>query len=511
MTVIISTWSDERISELYAGLTDCIESVAAQRPDIVPSLVQIPFWSYEDTTLLKRYRNMMTRLVSHNSHHSGMVLSHLIGQGFIRDLSSEFVHGALQHLLAANPNVGSAIRAAIGGTIPVATAPTDHHTSFVTNMLAMTRYARLWETDLLDCILQSLVIIDVEIKPELLADDDTASSLSTPDESMRGMSVDASGRFVSSHEAFSPRHKILADEGGQADAATFVMAMAERLDAALYILFDWLRVEAGSSTERAHEVLDHITPGFTRRILKAHRAKYVQFVAFYLCSVDPSLCSPFLASLFHVIYDTAHPLGTRQSAAYYIGSFVARAAFVPVATVALIIETIMASIAAEVDILPPDAAPDVFARPMFYTLCQTVFYMACFHSHDLLDPMGHGAGAGLFGRDGTLRQAIDSPLRPFAVCFRPVVEQFAGLCASHGAMGGDIADVCDRDGAWEMHSFNTDMSSAVRADLVETFFPFDPFQLERGAVLIDPIYREWGEEEVEEEVRGHPMGMEGVM
>ncbi|KAG9391416.1 RNA polymerase I specific transcription initiation factor RRN3 [Carpediemonas membranifera] len=486
MTYMLANWPERSISQFYEGVKDCIAAVAAERPDIIPPIVEMPYWKYSDPAMLLFYQQSLTTLVSAHSSFAGTVVSHVIGHGFLIPEAQHFAHSVLRCLMKTNPDAFThSVVHVVNSAMPGVHSDAEQHVSFISAMLAMCEYAPQWEADVIDCIFNSLILVDVEIKPELLEDlEEEPSPSSAQDMSMRGQSVQE-GRFVSSHEAFSPPHKILADTGARPDASAFVIEMADRLDRCLMVVMDWMERQARGDPARAIALFENTLPGFVRRVLRTYRSKYVQFAMFYLCSLCPGdLCSMFLVRLFQTILDHSLDVSVRQCASYYVGSFVARATFVPDRAVHMIAEMLLDYLMAEE--VAPDAIPDVFSHPMFYTICQTIFYIACFHPDTLLCPQM----TALFGPDGQMQSVIESPLKPLSVCFEPIVDQFIDLCASRNMLSPDIEHILTRDKAFTFHNFGM-TSSRVKQELIETFFPFDPFQLAQGSRLIDPIYREW--------------------
>lgn len=80
------------------------------------------------------------------------------------------------------------------------------------------------------------------------------------------------------------------------------------------------------------ETMMHI---FDTTLSHAHKSKFTQFVIFFLCSRDPvKLCEDFTSHLLTIIHCDSKPAAIRSSCAGYLGSFLARAAFVPKGLVA---------------------------------------------------------------------------------------------------------------------------------------------------------------------------------
>ena len=103
--------------------------------------------------------------------------------------------------------------------------------------------------------------------------------------------------------------------------------IAEKIDAILCVLFDYFDecIEKKRSSAALFKcTLDY----FDKLILRTNRAKFVQFFMFYICKSKTSFVDAFLKLLLDRVTDEKEDILVRNSAANYLGSFVARANFV---------------------------------------------------------------------------------------------------------------------------------------------------------------------------------------
>lgn len=72
---------------------------------------------------------------------------------------------------------------------------------------------------------------------------------------------------------------------------------------------------------------------FQRRLLLAHKSKYVQFLFFFVAAQRPVFAELFARKLFEVILTVSESAYVRQSAVMYLASYLSRATFLPAALI----------------------------------------------------------------------------------------------------------------------------------------------------------------------------------
>ncbi|KAL3238739.1 hypothetical protein MRX96_021774 [Rhipicephalus microplus] len=203
---------------------------------------------------------------------------------------------------------------------------------------------------------------------------------------------------------------------------------------------------------------------FDKIVLPTHKCCHVQFLLFYLCSFRPAaLAVAFLDYLWKKVQNPATSCIIRQASAFYIGSFLARAKYVPLSTVcdslSLMCQWAHGYVASLNDGGFCQHQHDVLRHGTFYAVCQTVFYVFAFHHKGIAD----GAKGLQYLRELNLE----------ALCHR--AQPAARL--AHGQRG-----------------------DAPYGDAVlDAFFPFDPYVLKRTGKWIDPLYRKFEKSDEEED------------
>lgn len=175
---------------------------------------------------------------------------------------------------------------------------------------------------------------------------------------------------------------------------------------------------------------------FDRTLLRTFKTRNVQFVLFYLCSLDAASTDHFIGVLLgRALFDQDAPPVTRVAAAGYVASFIARAKYVDAAMTRKVVRHLCGYLEGQMDDFARTSAlatsiagakvPGGGAElPVFYAVAQAVFYIFCFRWKDLLDEDEADDEAALFGLDAgrrwmmgleTVKKAVSSSFNPLRV------------------------------------------------------------------------------------------------
>lgn len=291
---------------------------------------------------------------------------------------------------------------------------------------------------------------------------------------------------------------------------------ADKMDSLMELTLQHLkhRISRGELQHVWKSLLD----AFDSIILQTHRSKFTQFLIFYVASHSPVHCSK---SLLHMLLsklgDKNQAPITRSACAAYIGSFLARAAFVPellvVESFQKLAEWCIRYIREEDRRggLPPipsaamlgNANDAITRHAAFFAACQALLYALCYHMEPLSQKIGHLA-ADLPGQFGSASSAPDEtksvkeqcagvihrlfvevmpnilqhPLDPLSSCAKSVVTEFSRQAQSLG-----YAEIARIVYEWEKRCDSSGSNKFSRP--LEIFFPFDPYLLRRSAGPLD--------------------------
>lgn len=236
---------------------------------------------------------------------------------------------------------------------------------------------------------------------------------------------------------------------------------------------------------------------FDKIVLPTHKCCHVQFLLFYLCSFRPAaLAVAFLDYLWKKVQNPATSCIIRQASAFYIGSFLARAKYVPLSTVcdslSLMCQWAHGYVASLNDGGFCQHQHDVLRHGTFYAVCQTVFYVFAFHHKGIAD----GAKGLQYLRELNLEALVMCPLNPLKACLAAVVKQFASIARHYQLVY--CYSVIERNQRLALPTASG--GDAPYGDAVlDAFFPFDPYVLKRTGKWIDPLYRKFEKSDEEED------------
>ena len=310
--------------------------------------------------------------------------------------------------------------------------------------------------------------------------------------------------------------------------------MAEKLDSLMLIIFEYLE-ESISSGVSASELFQILLQIFEASIINTHKSKFVQFLILYLCGsesksvsnpeLDSVLYREFAAKLIDIVLDPYRATMTRQTGACYLASFISRANYVCAETASEAVDALLrwaeAYIQSVGDVVPVHAADSreqSRLHALFYTDCQSAFYIMCFRGVEVV----HFCRAELNGQDD-VRPDLGSerwtyicthPLLPLRICLESVRLEFLRISQMFGLMDAEVLNRLFEN--YRQQSGSERQRKRKRVSLISTavtlekerrrggvgglgrgtnpldsFFPFDPYLLRLSHGYIEPFYIHW--------------------
>eukprot|EP00039_Didymoeca_costata_P011816 m.167112 g.167112 ORF g.167112 m.167112 type:complete len:347 (-) comp15301_c0_seq1:1015-2055(-) len=174
-------------------------------------------------------------------------------------------------------------------------------------------------------------------------------------------------------------------------------------------------------------------------------------------------------------------LSTRQLAAAYIASFLARANFASLGcvtdTLALLVEW-----AHEYIHDHSDGDQGLQGHLAFHAVCQAIFYILCFRVEDILgEPDGMMLVKAL--KLGTI---VNSTLDPLQHCLKTITQEFTKIMKHHELL---YYQSSRRRSVFATEIITEDGVSV--GPKLEIFFPFDPYELKASKRFVESLYRVW--------------------
>ncbi|XP_041532377.1 RNA polymerase I-specific transcription initiation factor RRN3 isoform X2 [Microtus oregoni] len=279
--------------------------------------------------------------------------------------------------------------------------------------------------------------------------------------------------------------------------------IAERLDILLSLLLSYIedvcRVDGKIDNSKTKDLYRDLIAIFDKLLLPTHASCHVQFFMFFLCSFKLGFAEAFLEHLWKKLQDPNNPAITRQAAANYIGSFLARAKFIPLITVKSCLDLLVNWLHMYLNNQDSGtkAFCDVALHGPFYSACQAVFYTFVFRYKQLLS--GNLKEGLRYLQSLNLERVVLSQLNPLKICLPSVVNFFAAITNKYQLVFCyTIMERNNRQMLPVIRSTAGGDSVQTCTNPLDTFFPFDPCMLKRSKKFIDPIYQIWEDVSAEE-------------
>jgi len=238
-------------------------------------------------------------------------------------------------------------------------------------------------------------------------------------------------------------------------------------------------MQNNSTQEQTFLVLLRI---FDELILNTHKSKYTQFLIFYVCKFGGEHCplaQRFVAHLLHKVMDPSNGSSQRMASCAYLGSFLARAQFIPIGLVHDTMFILSGWAAQYQEEVGTDAYPDVDKHGVFYMAAQSSYYVFCFR-HRALAKSGN-----LVSFADPLRRLSECRLNPLKFCLPTVVREFSHIIGTLRWFSAD--EIVARN----QRIFLSTKTSIGGSNQLESFFPFDPYLLKNSSNRLTALYNVW--------------------
>ncbi|XP_072224911.1 RNA polymerase I-specific transcription initiation factor RRN3 [Leuresthes tenuis] len=394
-------------------------------------------------------------------------------------------HEALQIIIRYVPSTSRFLMPILQDNFPFVQKSSRTLECYVHNLLRVTVYVPSIRRDVLEVIIGKLLKLDVSAsRTDIEEAEETAAqnqrAEEQPEEGLFDMDEDVS-----------------ADQPSRTD----VMAhpVAERLDTLMAVLMAYIRdvchVNGSFHVERTKELYKDLLNVFDKLILPTHASSHVQYTMFYLCSFKLALAEAYLDHLWKILQNPSQPAVLRQAAAGYLGSFLARAKFIPVLTVRACLDLLISWIHCYIDSQDNSGKQvccDISLHGPFYAACQAVFYTLVFRHRAMLEAsMKKGLE---YMQSLNLERIVMCQLNPLKVCLSSVTSMFAAITRKYQVVFCyTIIERNNRNALPVVRSSGGGDGVTTNTNPLDSFFPFDPYLLRKSGHLIEPLYQVWDE------------------
>jgi RNA polymerase I-specific transcription initiation factor RRN3 len=415
------------------------------------------------------------------------------------------VHMALRHLMRLLPSGSSTLSPILIQQFPYETDSAKCFVAYTRNILHIASYAPELQSDILALTTERLVKIDVQIQADL---EDFEEEL---EEELRNFSPNEDQELDSDDEA-----DLSDDEDSEEHRVSTMKSNIHKVDGVIDVLFEYYNRSFTTGRDDDQEnVLKLLLGHFESIILPTYKSRHTQFLLFHFSQSSPQLVHLFTTACTKLILHQQKPGITRQSAAAYLASFVARGAHIPGDVVRDVFETLAnhlndLRIAHE----PGCRGPDLRRYAPFYSTAQALLYMFCFRWRDLTTAAAEGESPSqveeMDPSDVTfpshikevLYNAIHSRLNPLKICSAGIVTQFARI--AHHFQFLYVFSLIETNKRVRISAFRNISSMSNLANMgreiragdqngyqLDAYFPFDPYMLPRSRRWLEGDYVEW--------------------
>ncbi|KAL0637184.1 DNA independent RNA polymerase I transcription factor [Maublancomyces gigas] len=496
--------SSHELQMTLSALTQNVSRLNGSCSTLVLAIIKCQ-WVARSGLFVGAYVRFLGNLVSAHPNYMGIVTEMLVGYfGFLpnhttrlpghqpvsRSVIDDRIHYALQFILDLVPTAAfSTLFPALVAEFPHKSEKKQAHKNYMRNLLRVVEYAPALRNKLLAMLTDRVIKVDVEIQVDLdELEEDEGEALEAELTGNMLENIKDNTVIEKDDDTDGGDGGEEYDEDSDSDAVQNIKETVDKLDAMLEILFDhYSKSFPGKYTEDPSmdsiNTFELLLRSFDTTVLPTYRSRYTQFLLFWASQRSPRFSDQFCVSILEKAFDNSRPQVTRQAAAAYIASFVARAKFMPQKDVRAVVRLICRWLGAFVDERSLECrGPDVSRWGGFYSVCQAVMYIFCFRWRDLKeeeeDEFGIVEGRWTSGLE-VLAKVITSRFNPLKVCSPAVVENFAKI-ASHlqFLFCFTILDQNKRTGL-------------VGDGELESYFPFDPYGLKKSKKWIEDCYIEW--------------------
>nr|XP_007984556.1 RNA polymerase I-specific transcription initiation factor RRN3 [Chlorocebus sabaeus] len=364
---------------------------------------------------------------------------------------------------------------------------------YVHNLLRISVYFPTLRHEILELIIEKLLKLDVNASRQDIEDaEETATQTCGGTDSTEGL--------FNMDEDEETEHDTKA---GPARLDQMVHPVAERLDILMSLVLSYMKdvcyVDGKVDNSKTKDLYRDLMNIFDKLLLPTHASCHVQFSMFYLCSFRLGFAEAFLEHLWKKLQDPSNPAIIRQAAGNYIGSFLARAKFIPLITVKSCLDLLVNWLHIYLNNQDSGAKAfcDVALHGPFYSACQAVFYTFVFRHKQLLS--GNLKEGLQYLQSLNFERIVMSQLNPLKVCLPSVVNFFAAITNKYQLVFCyTIIERNNRQMLPVIRSTAGGDSVQTCTNPLDTFFPFDPCVLKRSKKFIDPIYQIWEDMSAEE-------------
>ncbi|XP_063071035.1 RNA polymerase I-specific transcription initiation factor RRN3 [Engraulis encrasicolus] len=497
---------DAQIINWLQEFRGCVTQLSKEHEQLVYAVLRLP-WLGRSQAVVEEYLSFLSNLVSAQTVYLRtclkMVVSHFtparvtIREGDVdisdsddddENLPRNFnhCHQALQIILRYVPSTSRFLMPILSDNFPFVQKSPRTLECYVHNLLRVTVYIPALRREILELIISKMLSLDVSAPRAEIEEMEESAEQRSCEASQDDCLFDMDEDGDSGLEATPP------------ECSAMAHPVAERLDSLMGILLAYIKdacfLNGVLELERTKALYRDLLGVFDKLILPTHASYHVQYCVFYLSSLRLGLAEAFLDHLWKLLQSPSQPPILRQAAAGYIGSFLARAKFLPVSTVRACLDLLLPWLHLYID--SQDASSrsfcDITLHGPFYAACQAVFYTLVFRHRAIVE--GNMKKGLAYLQSLNLERIVMCQLNPLKVCLPAITNMFAAITRKYQLVFCyTIIERNNRSTLPIIRSSTGGDSVVANTNPLDSFFPFDPYLLKRSGKLIEPLYQVWEE------------------
>ncbi|XP_050531898.1 RNA polymerase I-specific transcription initiation factor RRN3-like isoform X2 [Daktulosphaira vitifoliae] len=471
---------DAELVKLLKDARNCV-NILNENLTLFVKVILILKWKDRSEEVVNEYRAFLLDVCSAYNYHTKFAIEQLVScfsqvdnsiidriygmPNESEEKGYQNVHETLKALLNTIPLSKDILMTTLQKKFPYKKSSPEVHLHYVHNLLLITQYEPSLRRNILNLMINKLVEIDVHIPKEELERLGSCSS-NEIEENIFAMDVD--GDCISA----SPEIQ---------ESESFVCT----LDMCLKRIFDYIKTfcydkEGVLLWDNTKLLYQDLLSVFESEILPTYASSHVQYIIYYFLSFKFILAEKFSCWLWKKCCDVSAPSTIRQAAAGYLASFMSRAPFISINVLKNTVGDM--SVWCNNYINRVDKSVKVVNEELlrwhavFYSLCQSLFYIISFRHEDLMDSKRNLK----FMENLNLSKIVTSRLSPLRLCCARVSSQFAlvtknyQLTYCYTVMDGHIRIT----------------EQSIKDEWLYAFFPFEPYVLPRSkSVIMSNLFR----------------------
>ncbi|XP_044015164.1 RNA polymerase I-specific transcription initiation factor RRN3-like [Aphidius gifuensis] len=472
-TLTESVIKDNEFLDLFNQVKQCISQLGPQHKIIIEALLNIN-WTNRCQDAINVYKIFIEDLICIHIEHCKIIIDKLVGQfkpispdadewpdGEPREQDLErlsHIHDVILKILKIIPMSNSILLQVLSSKFPYMKATTHMHEIYISSLLEIIIYIPENRREILSLIINKLVILDVHAPRSQLES-------STDDKHL---------------ESLNDKIKLENDNKN-------IHQIGHTLDVCMNILLTFINKTCYENNmlniETAKLLYFDIIDIFEKSILTTYQSNHVQFIIFYITSFKLVFIENFLNLLLNKIMNPNVALIIRQASASYLASYVARSNFISIEMIKSIIYDLKNWIDNYIKSQNSYDGININMHNIFYTICQSLFYIISFRHKDLtIDKKNI-----VFLENLNLNNIITSKLNPLKYCLPNIVKIFSMVTKL--LQIAYCFNIINNNNKKNLPILkNSNFSCNFKID---TFFPFDYYNLKISGKFILPLFKQY--------------------